>query len=104
MQNLLSNAIKYNLPNGWIKIRTHQTLTTLCVTIVNASKDIPANECDRIFDRFYRGDPSRNRKIEGIGLGLSLSREIARAHGGDLTLDSTPLGQTAFTLTLPLKL
>ncbi|MEH2052228.1 ATP-binding protein [Nostoc sp.] len=104
LQNLFSNAIKYNLPNGWIKIRAHQTLTTLCVTIVNASKDIPVSECDRIFDRFYRGDPSRNRKIEGIGLGLSLSREIARAHRGDLTLESTSLGQTAFTLTLPVKL
>ncbi|MEH1830334.1 MAG: ATP-binding protein [Nostoc sp.] len=104
LQNLFSNAIKYNLPDGWIKICAHQTPATLNVTIVNASQDIPANECDRIFDRFYRGDPSRNRKIEGIGLGLSLSREIARAHRGDLTLDSTLLGQTAFTLTLPLKL
>ncbi|MEH2110787.1 sensor histidine kinase [Nostoc sp.] len=104
LQNLFSNAIKYNLPNGWIQIRTHQTPTTLHVTIVNASKDIPVNECDRIFDRFYRGDPSRNRKIEGIGLGLSLAREIARAHRGDLTLDFTSSGQTAFTLTLPMKL
>ncbi len=98
------NAIKYNLANGWIKIRTNQTPTTLHVTIANASQDIPVNECDRIFDRFYRGDPSRNRKVEGIGLGLSLAREIARAHGGDLTLDLTPFGQTAFTLTLPMKL
>ncbi|MEH2151674.1 ATP-binding protein [Nostoc sp.] len=104
LQNLFSNAIKYNLPNGWIQIHTHQTPTTLHVTIVNASKDIPVSECDRIFDRFYRGDPSRNRKIEGIGLGLSLAREIARAHRGDLTLDLTSSGQTAFTLTLPMKL
>ncbi|MFN6485615.1 MULTISPECIES: ATP-binding protein [unclassified Nostoc] len=104
LQNLFSNAIKYNLPNGWIRIRTHQTPTTLQITIVNASKDIPLSERNRIFDRFYRGDPSRNRKIEGIGLGLSLAREIARAHRGDLTLDLTSAGQTAFTLTLPIKL
>ncbi|MEH1784311.1 MAG: ATP-binding protein [Nostoc sp.] len=103
LQNLFSNAIKYNLPNGWIKIHTDQTLATLNVTIVNASQDIPVSDRLRIFDRFYRGDPSRNRKIEGIGLGLSLSREIARAHHGDLTLDSTSSGQTAFTLTLPVK-
>ncbi|MEH2333433.1 ATP-binding protein [Nostoc sp.] len=103
LQNLFSNAIKYNLTNGWIQIRAHQTPTTLHVTIVNASKDIPLSERDRIFDRFYRGDPSRNRKVEGIGLGLSLAREIARAHRGDLTLDLTPSGQTAFTLTLPMK-
>jgi two-component system heavy metal sensor histidine kinase CusS len=111
LQNLFSNAIKYNLPNGWIKIRTHQTQTTLHVTIANASKDIPvsdrdaygARERERIFDRFYRGDPARTRKVEGIGLGLSLAREIARAHHGNLTLDSTAFGQTAFTLTLPVN-
>ncbi|MEH1807536.1 ATP-binding protein [Nostoc sp.] len=103
LQNLFSNAIKYNLANGWIQIRTHQTPTTLHITIVNASKDIPLSDRDRIFDRFYRGDPSRNRKVEGIGLGLSLAREIARAHRGNLTLDLTSSGQTAFTLTLPMK-
>ena len=104
LQNLFSNAIKYNLANGWIQIRAHQTQTTLHITITNASKDIPLSERNRIFDRFYRGDPARTRKIEGIGLGLSLAREIARAHHGDLTLDSTSFGQTAFTLTLPMKL
>ncbi|MEH2025025.1 ATP-binding protein [Nostoc sp.] len=104
LQNLFSNAIKYNLANGWIQIRTDQTPTNFHVTIINASKDIPLSERDRLFDRFYRGDPSRNRKIEGIGLGLSLAREIARAHRGDLTLDLTSSGQTAFTLTLPVKL
>ncbi|MEH1939382.1 MAG: ATP-binding protein [Nostoc sp.] len=104
LQNLFSNAIKYNLAEGWIQVRTHQTQTTLHVTIANASKDIPLSERDRIFDRFYRGDPARTRKIEGIGLGLGLAREIARAHHGDLTLDSTSFGQIAFTLTLPMKL
>ncbi|WP_308189143.1 sensor histidine kinase [Nostoc mirabile] len=112
LQNLFSNAIKYNLANGWIQIRAHQTQTTLYLTIANASKDIPLSERDaygarereRIFDRFYRGDPARTRKIEGIGLGLGLGREIAKAHHGNLTLDSTSFGQTAFTLTLPTKL
>jgi signal transduction histidine kinase len=98
----LSNAIKYNLANGWIRIHAHQTQTKLNVTIANSSKNIPAS--DRIFDRFYRSDPARTRKVEGIGLGLSLAREIARAHRGDLTLDSTSSGQTAFTLTLPITL
>lgn len=102
LQNLFSNAIKYNIPDGWIKIHAHQTQTTIHVSIANASKDITQSDRDRIFDRFYRGDPARTRKIEGIGLGLSLAREIARAHRGDLTLDSTSLGQTAFTLTLPI--
>ncbi|WP_138500442.1 sensor histidine kinase [Nostoc sp. PA-18-2419] len=102
LQNLLSNAIKYNLAHGWIQIHAEQTQTRLCVTITNASIDIPASDRSRLFDRFYRSDPARTRKVEGIGLGLSLAREIVRAHRGDLTLDSTTsVGQTAFTLTLP---
>lgn len=103
LQNLFSNAIKYNLPDGWIKIHAQQTRTTVFVTITNASQDIPRGDRDRIFDRFHRGDPARTRKVEGIGLGLSLAREIARAHRGNLTLDATPSGQIAFTLTLPIR-
>ena len=103
LQNLFSNAIKYNLALGWIQIHAGQTETTLHVTIANASIDIPLSDRSRIFDRFHRGDPARTRKVEGIGLGLSLAREIVRAHRGDLTLDSTLDGQTAFTLTLPIR-
>jgi signal transduction histidine kinase len=73
------------------------------VTIANSSQDIPITDRERIFDRFYRSDPSRNRHVEGLGLGLSLSREIAYAHGGDLILDPTPSGQTALTLSLPMR-
>ncbi|MBD2501363.1 ATP-binding protein [Anabaena azotica] len=102
LQNLLSNAIKYNLAQGWMKIYAGKMSTNIQITIANASKDIPQSDRDRLFDRFYRGDPARTRQVEGIGLGLSLAREIARAHRGDLTLDSTLNGQTAFTLTLPM--
>lgn len=101
LQNLISNAIKYNLPNGWIRIEAHRQGAIVSITISNSSKDIPLSDRVRIFDRFYRGDPARTRKVEGIGLGLSLAQEIARAHNGDLRLDPTLSGQTAFTLTLP---
>jgi two-component system heavy metal sensor histidine kinase CusS len=100
LQNLISNAIKYNLPNGWITIQAHRQVNKVSVTITNCSKDIPDNERDRIFDRFHRVAPTSTHKIEGTGLGLSLAREIARSHGGDLKLDATSSGQTAFTLTL----
>jgi signal transduction histidine kinase len=62
----------------------------------------PKSSRHAIFDHFHRDDPARTRKVEGIELGLSLTREIARAHGGDLTLASTSPGQAAFTLTLPI--
>jgi two-component system, OmpR family, heavy metal sensor histidine kinase CusS len=119
LQNLISNAIKYNLPDGWIRINARRQGATVSITISNCSQEISLSDSEallrlpkhgaeqqsadrnRIFDRFYRGDSARTRKVEGIGLGLSLAREIARAHGGDLTLDPTLSGQTAFTLTLP---
>ena len=103
VQNLISNAIKYNLPDGWIQIYARQQQATVLVTITNSSKNMPLSDRERIFERFHRGDPARTRRVEGTGLGLSLSREITKAHGGSLTLDSTPPDQTAFTLTLPLE-
>jgi signal transduction histidine kinase len=100
-QNLLSNAIKYNLPTGWIKIQANRKGENVLIRIINAPEDIPKSDSQRIFDRFHRGDPSRNRTVEGTGLGLSLAREIVLAHGGKLTLDPTPSGQTSFSLSLP---
>lgn len=101
LQNLFSNAIKYNLADGWIGIDARLINATVQVRIVNASKGIPVEDRDRIFDRFHRGDPARTRKVEGTGLGLSLAREIVRAHHGDLKLDVNQPEQTAFILTLP---
>jgi len=93
LQNLISNAIKYNLPNDWIRIKAHRQGATVSINISNCSQEIPVSERNRIFDRFHRGDPARTRQVEGIGLGLSIAREIAGAHSGDLTLDPTLSGQ-----------
>ncbi|MFH7242479.1 MAG: sensor histidine kinase [Spirulina sp.] len=89
IQNLLGNAIKYNLPQGWIRVvgEVHQGQSQ--ITITNAAQPLSAQDRQHLFDRFYRGDPARSRTTDGLGLGLSLAREIARAHGGDLTL-ATP--------------
>ncbi len=104
LQNLFSNAIKYNLADGWIKVDAFTKNNLLKITIVNASEGIKDENRTRIFDRFHRGDPSRNRKVEGIGLGLSLAREIVRAHHGELMLDSALEGETCFTVSLPMVL
>ncbi len=103
LQNLVSNAVKYNLPNGWINIQGYQQGNMAIVTVTNCSKDILKADRDRIFDRFYRGDPARSHHIEGVGLGLSLAKEIALAHHGNLILDPPVIGQTGFTLTLPIS-
>jgi len=110
VQNLLSNAIKYNRPQGWIRLQARRSPLSpreseqnwLLLHISNASLDLTADERERIFDRFQRGDRARTRRPEGTGLGLSLAREIARAHGGDLRLEPAVPGETTLLLALPL--
>ena len=64
---------------------------------------IPQADQAKVFDRFYRADAARSREIEGVGLGLALAREMARAHGGDLVLLQSNEQRTTFELRLPLK-
>ncbi len=99
--NLFDNAIKYNHPHGQIRTRLERRGTQAIFTISNTGPGIPASESELIFQRFHRADSSRDRSTGGQGLGLSLSREIARAHDGDIRLISTEHGWTAFELTLP---
>lgn len=99
--NLVSNAVKFGDPGGSIAIcaSTHAGRATLRVS--NTGQPIPETDRGRVFERFFRGDPSRTRQSEGSGLGLSLAREIARAHGGDVTLESSDANGTSFALWLP---
>jgi signal transduction histidine kinase len=102
LHNLISNAIKYNVDGGWIRIATSRWEQRIEVVVSNASQGIPAQDRGKIFERFFRADPAHSRHVEGVGLGLSLSREIARAHGGDLLLKSDAGGAVEFSLLLPL--
>ncbi len=103
IENLVSNAIKFGDAEGPITIALTHHIDRAVLSVSNTGTPIPTADCDRIFERFYRADKSRSRKIEGAGLGLSLAREIARAHGGDLMLvQSNELG-TVFELSLPAK-
>jgi two-component system, OmpR family, heavy metal sensor histidine kinase CusS len=102
--NLISNAMRYCLPppdSGWIKVNTEAHANGINVIFANRSHYISIENRQRFFDRFYRGDAAHNRSIDGTGLGLSLAREIARAHGGDLTLLASPLDEVVFKLWLP---
>ena len=102
LHNLISNAIKYNVDGGWIRIATSRWAQRIEVVVSNASLGIPAQDRSKIFERFFRADPAHSRHVEGVGLGLSLSREIARAHGGDLSLKSDAAGAVEFSLLLPI--
>jgi heavy metal sensor kinase len=101
LHNLISNAIKYNTTPGWIHFSTSHTAKEVQIHVTNASYGIPAALHARVFERFFRVDSAHSRTIEGVGLGLSVSREIARAHGGDLVMKADSSGVVQFTLVLP---
>lgn len=102
LQNLGSNAVKYNQPQGTIHLRLTRLGQQAELTVSNTGPGIPPEDRDRVFERFYRADKAHGRAVEGVGLGLSLAREIALAHQGDLQLADAPAGLTVFKLTLPL--
>jgi two-component system, OmpR family, heavy metal sensor histidine kinase CusS len=99
--NLLNNAVRYSPPNSWVSVRAVALPGGVEVQFTNASNEISAALRSRFFERFFRGDAAHNSQIEGSGLGLSLSREIARAHGGELTLEAGPLNEVTLRLWLP---
>jgi two-component system, OmpR family, heavy metal sensor histidine kinase CusS len=101
--NLINNAVRYCRPSGWIRLSARALPAGVEVVFSNATPIIPPEERARFFDRFYRGDASHNRRTDGNGLGLSLAREIARAHGGDLVLLPSSLDEVTLQLTLPLS-
>ena len=102
LQNLASNAIKYNQKDGIIRFELTQDSEQIQVHVANTGPGIPDLDRGRIFERFFRTDQSRSHRVEGVGLGLSLSREIIRAHGGELILEERGDDLTRFKAVLPL--
>ncbi len=98
LSNLLDNALKYGQ-------RAHIAVTDtpewLIMTISDDGTGIPATELERVFEPFYRLEGSRSRDTGGAGLGLSIARNIARAHGGELSLRNSPQGGLEAILELP---
>ena len=103
LHNLISNAIKYNLPDGWVRITLLHWSQRVEVKVSNASAGISATQRKKLFERFFRADAAHSRTVEGVGLGLALAREIARAHGGDITLSFSDDKQVEFSLVLPAR-
>jgi heavy metal sensor kinase len=101
LNNVLGNAFRYTPPGGRIGVRARSTPTGVEVLFTNTVRGLSAAERSRFFERFYRGDSARNRGVDGHGLGLSLSRVIARAHRGDLTLEPSGEDEVVLRLTLP---
>ncbi|MEO5692911.1 MAG: HAMP domain-containing sensor histidine kinase [Usitatibacter sp.] len=97
LSNLLDNAIKYG---GGAKITAEDGPGQLVIRILDAGPGMPEEELERVFDPYYRLEPSRSRETGGTGLGLTIARSIARSHGGDVVLRNRPEGGVAAELTL----
>jgi len=87
LSNLLSNAIKYGKPDSVIKINCQQNIDTTIFTIENESSPITPEQLNRLFDRFYSTDASRQRVEEGTGLGLAITKSILDVHGAMIQAD-----------------
>jgi heavy metal sensor kinase len=99
LSNILDNAVKYTPPGGEVKVSVSEANRDIVITIHDTGIGISGADLTRIFERFYRGDQSRSEP--GTGLGLSLARAIARAHGGNITVTSELNQGSTFTITLP---
>jgi ammonium transporter len=100
--NLVSNAIKYTA-EGSIDVSAEATDGRLRVSVADTGAGIPGDEVGRIFDEFYRADSTGSRRRSGTGLGLTISRRLARALGGDIAVASRLGAGSTFTLHLPLS-
>ena len=98
--NLLDNAIKYNVEGGSLSISLRKSGVLAVFRIANSGPGISKEHESRVFERFYRADPSRSSDIGGSGLGLSICHEIVIAHGGQMWLEQPRSGWTAFTVAL----
>ncbi|HEX4694023.1 HAMP domain-containing sensor histidine kinase [Sphingomonas sp.] len=99
--NLIGNAVRYSPDGGMVWVRTHRDRDTAVIIVADQGKGIAKQEHSRIFEKFERVDPT---EPGGSGLGLYIARRLARAMGGDLTVDSAPGEGARFMLTLPAQI
>ena len=100
--NLVNNALKYSKDKKYVGVRLYRSNGSVNLEVRDSGIGIAPNEQEKIFEKFYRcGDPLVHN-VKGSGLGLSLVRHIARAHGGDVLVESAPDKGSKFTIALPL--
>ncbi|MBQ3104785.1 MAG: HAMP domain-containing histidine kinase [Lachnospiraceae bacterium] len=100
--NLIDNAFKYGKEKGHVWVYVQRRETEVLLQVKDNGIGIPKEEQEKIWKRFYQVDASRSDEDAGTGLGLAMVRQIARLHGGYMTLESIPDTGSEFTLHLPL--
>ncbi|MDO9567472.1 MAG: ATP-binding protein [Candidatus Desulfaltia sp.] len=101
MVNLLDNAIKYSKKGSTVYAECSLMEREIIISIKDHGIGIAKNHLPRLFERFYRVDKARSRKLGGTGLGLAIVKHIVQAHGGGISVESTPGKGSAFTIHLP---
>ena len=99
--NLLANALKFTAPGGAISLEVGTTVTDVSVAVRDTGIGVPADMMERIFEPFVQAGRALRASDQGVGLGLAISRQLARAMGGDLRVASDVGKGSTFTLTLP---
>ena len=101
LHNLLGNALKYTLAGGRVVVAATVEKGRLNVAVSDTGVGISADEHEKVFEKFYRCKNPLTTNVKGSGLGLAIARDVARLHGGDVTLESELGKGSTFTLTLP---
>lgn len=101
LSNMIDNAFKFGDENTTVNMSVEDLDGQIKISITNSGEIIPANEVEKIFNRFYRADKSRTRKTGGVGLGLSVVKSIANLHGGTVEVQSGNNSLTTVSIVLP---
>jgi signal transduction histidine kinase len=99
--NLVQNAVRYNVPDGWVEVTTGTRPGQAVLVVANTGPVVPAYEVDNIFEPFRRLRTERTGSDKGVGLGLSIVRSVARAHGGGITAEPREGGGLVMRVTIP---
>ncbi|OMP66416.1 cell wall metabolism sensor histidine kinase WalK [Domibacillus epiphyticus] len=104
IDNIISNALKYSPEGGLVSFKVEEHANTIQVSISDQGMGIPKKSLERIFERFYRVDRARSRKMGGTGLGLAIAKELISSHGGHIWATSIEGKGTTIFFTLPADL
>jgi two-component system phosphate regulon sensor histidine kinase PhoR len=99
--NLIDNAVKYSPAARPVQVEARRETGEVVILVRGQGPGIAPEHLPRLFERFYRVDPGRSRKVGGTGLGLAIVKHIAQAHGGYVTLKSAPGKGSTFLIHLP---
>ncbi|MEM1056876.1 MAG: HAMP domain-containing sensor histidine kinase [Bacteroidota bacterium] len=102
ISNLLDNALRHSPEGGTVRLGARAEAVTVTVSVEDEGPGIAPGDLEQIFERYYRGEGARTRGAQGTGLGLAIARAVARAHGGDLVVETGTGPGSLFRLRLPL--